>query len=73
MSDDLAARKHLKPIQARWKSVDPSRCADPRASRAPSTEADLRTLIIGPGISATGKITSCNQLIVEKAEANRGS
>src|SRR5438552_2179952 len=41
------------------------------AQPAPSTdEADLRTLIIGPGVSVSGEITSCNRLIVQgKIEA----
>ena len=33
--------------------------------RPPESEADVRTLIIGPGVSVKGEITSCNRLIVE--------
>jgi cytoskeletal protein CcmA (bactofilin family) len=41
-----------------------------RQTRAPESEADVRTLIIGPGVSVKGEITSCNRLIVEgKIEA----
>ena len=68
----------LKPTEPVWKSTEPSLTRDTSPphhetgpQRAPSTdEADLRTLIIGPGVSVSGEITSCNRLIVQgKIEA----
>ena len=68
----------LKPTDPFWKSAEPARPGEaPPPHHAPepqpdprSTEADLRTLIIGPGVSVKGEITSCNRLIVEgKIEA----
>src|SRR5207249_8071905 len=70
--------KPLKPTEPFWKTTESPRSADPSPlhretepqSRSHSTEADLRTLIIGPGVSVKGEITSCNRLIVEgKIEA----
>jgi cytoskeletal protein CcmA (bactofilin family) len=75
---DQVNNRHLKPTEPVWKSTEPSRTGDPSLphdetgpQRAPSTdEADLRTLIIGPGVSVSGEITSCNRLIVQgKIEA----
>jgi len=70
---DQAKYRPLKPSEPVWKSTEPSRTGDPSPAhdqtepqRAPSTdEADLRTLIIGPGVSVSGEITSCNRLIVQ--------
>jgi cytoskeletal protein CcmA (bactofilin family) len=40
------------------------------AAQPQRSEADDRTLIIGPGVSVKGEITSCNRLIVQgKIEA----
>lgn len=75
---DQADRKLLKPTEPVWKSTEAPRSAEPSPphqestpqSRSLSSEADLRTLIIGPGVSVKGEITSCNRLIVEgKIEA----
>ena len=73
-----AAPRQLKPTEPVWKTAAPPSSADkspaphetePR-SHPRSTEADVRTLIIGPGVSVKGEITSCNRLIVEgKIEA----
>src|SRR5437868_11362873 len=75
---DQAAPRQLKPTEPVWKTAAPSAPAgkspaqhetEPQ-SYSRSTEADLRTLIIGPGVSVKGEITSCNRLIVEgKIEA----
>src|SRR5438477_5902822 len=73
-----AAPRQLKPTEPVWKTAAPPSSAD--KSPAPhetepqshprSSEADVRTLIIGPGVSVKGEITSCNRLIVEgKIEA----
>ena len=75
---DQAGGKPVKPTEPFWKTTESPRSADPSPphhetepqSRSHSTEADLRTLIIGPGVSVKGEITSCNRLIVEgKIEA----
>jgi cytoskeletal protein CcmA (bactofilin family) len=73
-----AAPRQLKPTEPVWKTAAPPSSADkspaphetePR-SHPRSSEADVRTLIIGPGVSVKGEITSCNRLIVEgKIEA----
>jgi cytoskeletal protein CcmA (bactofilin family) len=54
----------------------PARVADPSSrpheaeARSRESDADVRSLIIGPGVSVKGEITSCNRLIVEgKTEA----
>jgi len=75
---DQAAPRQLKPTEPVWKTAAPPSSADkspaphetePR-SHPRSSEADVRTLIIGPGVSVKGEITSCNRLIVEgKIEA----
>jgi cytoskeletal protein CcmA (bactofilin family) len=75
---ELAEKKQLKPTEPYWKTTEPSGApaassprpeAEPQA-RSRETEADVRTLIIGPGVSVKGEITSCNRLIVEgKIEA----
>lgn len=71
-------KQPLKPTEPFWKSTEPVRPGDasppPHATEAQSLqrsiEADVRTLIIGPGVSVKGEITSCNRLIVEgKIEA----
>jgi cytoskeletal protein CcmA (bactofilin family) len=75
---DVAEKKQLKPTETVWKTTEPLRSAAPPPPspetelHAPSREpeADVRTLIIGPGVSVKGEITSCNRLIVEgKIEA----
>jgi cytoskeletal protein CcmA (bactofilin family) len=75
-STDQADRKPLRPTEPVWKTTEPPHSAAPSPpegevkSQAHSSEADLRTLIIGPGVSVKGEITSCNRLIVEgKIEA----
>src|SRR5438552_6784127 len=75
---DVAEKKQLKPTEPVWKTTEPLRSVAP-PSPAPEAEpqansretaADVRTLIIGPGVSVKGEITSCNRLIVEgKIEA----
>ena len=78
MADPAYKPLPLKPTEPVWKSTEPSLTGDTSPphhetgpQRAPSTdEADVRTLIIGPGVSVKGEITSCNRLIVEgKIEA----
>jgi cytoskeletal protein CcmA (bactofilin family) len=68
----------LKPTEPFGKTTELSRTADLSSTpheagpqtRSPESEADVRTLIIGPGVSVKGEITSCNRLIVEgKIEA----
>jgi len=68
----------LKPTEPFWKSTEsvppvdtsPPQHATEAQPLPRSTEADVRTLIIGPGVSVKGEITSCNRLIVEgKIEA----
>ena len=75
---DVAEKKQLTPTEPVWKATEPLRSAAPpppapeaeREARSGETEADVRTLIIGPGVSVKGEITSCNRLIVEgKIEA----
>jgi len=75
---DPAEKKQLKPTEPVWKATEPSRSvappspgpeAEPQANSR-ETAADVRTLIIGPGVSVRGEITACNRLIVEgKIEA----
>jgi cytoskeletal protein CcmA (bactofilin family) len=71
-------QKPLKPTEPFWKATERPPTADlssmhqaaERQTRSPESEADARTLIIGPGVSVKGEITSCNRLIVEgKIEA----
>jgi cytoskeletal protein CcmA (bactofilin family) len=71
-------KKQLTPTEPVWKTTEPLRSSAPPPSRSEAeppahsreTEADVRTLIIGPGVSVKGEITSCNRLIVEgKIEA----
>src|SRR5436305_13497151 len=72
-----ADQKHLKPTEPFWKTTGLPPTADlspmpPEAGLQTRSlsEADVRTLIIGPGVSVKGEITSCNRLIVEgKIEA----
>ena len=75
---DQLDRKPLKPTEPFWKSTQPPRPIDSSPayqesepqSGSRSSDADLRSLIIGPGVSVKGEITSCNRLIVEgKIEA----
>jgi cytoskeletal protein CcmA (bactofilin family) len=71
-------QKPLKPTEPFWKTAELPGTADlsstphaaERQPRSSESEADVRTLIIGPGVSVKGEITSCNRLIVEgKIEA----
>ena len=73
-----ADQKPLKPTEPFWKTTELPRTADfspmpheaGSQTRLPESEADVRTLIIGPGVSVKGEITSCNRLIVQgKIEA----
>jgi cytoskeletal protein CcmA (bactofilin family) len=72
-----ADQKPLKPTEPFWKTSELPRMADvssmPHEAGSQTrslSEADARTLIIGPGVSVKGEITSCNRLIVEgKIEA----
>src|ERR1044071_3137163 len=75
---DHTDQKPLKPTEPFWKTTELPRTADlssmphaaERQTRSPESEADVRTLIIGPGVSVKSEITSCNRLIVEgKIEA----
>src|SRR5262249_31186823 len=75
---DQAEQKTMKTTEPFWKTAElprtPDISATPREAgpqmRSSESEADLRTLIIGPGVSVKGEITSCNRLIVEgKIEA----
>src|SRR5881275_1962973 len=74
---DQAAPRQLKPTEPVWKTArsspadkSPAQHETEPQSHPRSTEADVRTLIIGPGVSVKGEITSCNRLIVEgKIEA----
>jgi cytoskeletal protein CcmA (bactofilin family) len=72
---DQAAPRQLKPTEPVWKPPSPADKSPAQHETEPqshprSTEADVRTLIIGPGVSVKGEITSCNRLIVEgKIEA----
>ena len=76
---DEDEKKERKPTEPFWKTTDSLRPVDAPAlqgktiepqSASPRAEADVRTLIIGPGVSVKGEITSCNRLIVEgKIEA----
>jgi len=72
-----ADQKPLKPTEPFWKTTELPPTAvfssTPHEAgsqtRSPS-EADVRTLIIGPGVSVKGEITSCHRLIVQgKIEA----
>src|SRR5437764_2086619 len=67
-----ADQKHLKPTEPFWKTTglpptaDLSSMPHEAGSQTRSlSEADVRTLIIGPGVSVKGEITSCNRLIVQ--------
>jgi cytoskeletal protein CcmA (bactofilin family) len=63
---DPAANRQLKPTEPVWKTAESSRPHETEPqSHSRSSEADVRTLIIGPGVSVKGEITSCNRLIVE--------
>jgi len=72
-------KKPPKPTEPFWKTTEPpARAADPSQkpneaeaqTRSHESNADVRTLIIGPEVSVKGEITSCNRLIVEgKIEA----
>src|SRR5260370_4165358 len=70
---DLVEKKQLKPTEPVWKTTEASPPPRPDAeaqAHSRVAEADVRTLIIGPGVSVKGEITSCNRLIVEgKIEA----
>jgi cytoskeletal protein CcmA (bactofilin family) len=75
---DVAEKKQLKPTDPVWKTTEPLRSVAPSSpgpeaepeANSRETAADVRTLIIGPGVSVKGEITSCNRLIVEgKIEA----
>ena len=72
---DQAAPRQLKPTEPVWKPPSPADKSPAQhetelKSHSRSNEADVRTLIIGPGVSVKGEITSCNRLIVEgKIEA----
>src|SRR5438477_13178401 len=75
---DQGAPRQLKPTEPVSKTAAPPSPADKSPAQHEtepqsyprSTEADVRTLIIGPGVSVKGEITSCNRLIVEgKIEA----
>jgi len=71
-------QKPLKATEPFWKTTELPRTAglsstshqaEPQ-TRSLESQADLRTLIIGPGVSVKGEITSCNRLIVQgKIEA----
>ncbi|MBV8809478.1 MAG: polymer-forming cytoskeletal protein [Acidobacteriaceae bacterium] len=74
----LGTTVNRKPTESFWKSTEPPRPADPpnpiSETQWPphprNNEADDRTLIIGPGVSVSGEITSCDRLIVQgKIEA----
>ena len=70
-----ADQKPLKPTEPFWKTTELPPTADLPSTpheagsqmRPPESEADVRTLIIGPGVSVKGEITSCNRLIVQGA------
>src|SRR5207248_10033401 len=70
-------QKPVKPTESFWKTTELPPTADlsstPHRARSQTrslSEADVRTLIIGPGVSVKGEITSCNRLIVQgKIEA----
>ena len=72
-----ADQKPLKPTEPFWKTTELPPTADlsstPHEAGSQTrslSEADVRTLIIGPGVSVKGEITSCNRLIVQgKIEA----
>jgi cytoskeletal protein CcmA (bactofilin family) len=74
---DQAANRQLKPTEPFWKTTEappspahPSPAHHEAEPQSRTSEADVRTLIIGPGVSVKGEITSCNRLIVEgKIEA----
>jgi cytoskeletal protein CcmA (bactofilin family) len=70
---DLVEKKQLKPTEPVWKITEASSPPRPDAeapAHSREAEADVRTLIIGLGVSVKGEITSCNRLIVEgKIEA----
>ena len=63
-------QKPLKLTEPFWKTTELPRTAGSMPHEAGSqtrslSEADVRTLIIGPGVSVKGEITSCNRLIVQ--------
>jgi cytoskeletal protein CcmA (bactofilin family) len=68
-----AGQKTLKPTEPFWKTTELRPKTDLSSTpheagsqtRSPESQADVRTLIIGPGVSVKGEITSCNRLIVE--------
>ena len=68
-----AGQKTLKPTEPFWKTTELRPTADLSSTpheagsqtRSLGSEADVRTLIIGPGVSVKGEITSCNRLIVQ--------
>src|SRR5205814_9700886 len=66
-----ADQKPLKPTEPFWKTTELPPTADlpstPHEAGSPRSlsEADVRTLIIGPGVSVKGEITSCHRLIVQ--------
>ena len=71
-----ADQKPLKPTEPFWKTTELPRTpglSSPQEAQSHTrslSEADVRTLIIGPGVSVKGEITSCDRLIVEgKIEA----
>lgn len=75
---DPTNQKPLKPTEPFWKTTEMPPTADLSSTphvagwqtRSSERKADVRTLIIGPGVSVKGEITSCNRLIVEgKIEA----
>ena len=65
-------QKPSKPTEPFWKTTElrptPDLSSTPQeAGSHPRSlsEADVRTLIIGPGVSVKGEITSCHRLIVQ--------
>jgi len=72
-----ADQKPLKPTEPFWKTTElpPTAVFSSTPHEAGSqtrslSEVDVRTLIIGPGVSVKGEITSCHRLIVQgKIEA----
>lgn len=72
-----ADQKPLKSTEPFWKTTELPPTADlsstPHEAGSQTrslSEADVRTLIIGPGVSVKGEITSCHRLIVQgKIEA----
>jgi cytoskeletal protein CcmA (bactofilin family) len=65
-------QKPLKPTETFWKTTELPPTADLSSTHHEAgsqprslSEADVRTLIIGPGVSVKGEITSCHRLIVQ--------